>query len=231
MKKLTLFLLLLSLFNILNAQEETKQNHFIIGGSLNFLLQNNTYPLSSVSTISGIGGIYSNGINDTKNTSISISPYVGKELNNHLLLGIQLDYRLGKYKTDDAYLFGQTNPVDYERRSYQIGIGVFSRHILNPEKRINFYIQPYFEYNLLHEENFQNSNSTQEEKVNYIELGLSAGILFNINDRWRATLRIGGLSYVNGKWEIVDTSTKKNFSSFGTNLNFASFYLGFEMKL
>jgi len=47
----------------------------------------------------------------------------------------------------------------------------------------------------------------------------------------RTTLRIGGLNYVSGKWEIVNTVTEKDFSSFGMNINLATIFFGFEMKL
>ncbi|MFT5166169.1 MAG: opacity protein-like surface antigen [Saprospiraceae bacterium] len=229
--KLVLILVMVSLFQIMNAQDESSANPIVIGGSLNFLTQNNTYPFSSLTINSGIGGIYSNSTNQTKNFTFSISPYIGKELNQNWLLGIELDYRIGNYKAEDTFVFGQLNTVDFERKSNQIGIGIIIRYILNPEDQFNFYLQPYVEYNILNEEESQDSNVTQEEKANYIELGIGGGILYNINDTWRATIRIGGLNYVNGSWEIVDTDTGNDFSSFGTNLNFSSIRFGIEMKL
>nr|MBS0037005.1 hypothetical protein [Saprospiraceae bacterium] len=91
--------------------------------------------------------------------------------------------------------------------------------------------QPYVEYNLLNQDEIQDSNVTHEEKANYFELGAGLGILYNINSKMRATLRTGGLSYVNGKWEIKDTDTEKDFSSFGTNLNLSTIFFGFEIRI
>lgn len=229
--KLMLIVPLITLFQIANAQDEITNNNFVLGGSVSFMTQNNTFPFTGLSINSGIGGIYSNSTNDTKNTSFSITPYFGKELNSRLLLGLQLDYRVGKYTADNIFIFGQTNQVDFERNSNQFGIGVFARYTLNPDQQFNFYLQPSFEYNLLNEEESQDSDITQEEKANYFHLTVIAGVLYNINNKVRATLRTGGLSYVNGKWKIVGTDVEKSFSSFGTNVNLSSISFGFEIKI
>lgn len=231
MKKLTLFLLLTSLIQVIHAQEETSQRKFVLGGSINFLIQNNTYPLSSLSINSGIGGIYSNSTNDSKNTSFAVTPYFGFEMNPNTLIGLLLDYRKGSYEAKDIFVFGQPNTTDFERNSNQFGVGMFYRYMFNPEKQFNFFLQPYFEYNSLREEESQNSNIVQKEKASFIELGVGLGLLYNINDRMRATLRTGGINYVNGKWEIVDTDTKNDFSSFGTNINLSTIFFGFEIKI
>lgn len=231
MKYITLIAVLNSLFGIANAQDETISNSFILGGSVNYFTQNNTFPFSIISINSGIGGLFSNSTNDTKNTTFSISPYFGREINPYLILGIQLDYRIGKFKAEDTFVFGQTAPVDFERNSNQIGIGVFTRHTLNPDKQFNLFIQPFIEYNLLNEEERQDLHVTQEEKASYIELGIDAGVLYTITDSMRATLRVGGLNYLNGKWEIIDTDTENNFSSFRANINLSTIFFGFEIKI
>lgn len=231
MKRITLLALLISMFYVLNAQEEIAPNKFIIGGSMNFLIQNNAYPLTNLSVNTGYNNIYSNSLNDSKYTSFAINPFIGKEINPSLLFGVLFDYRFGINKTEDAFVVGQTNLVTYERKSNLFGVGVFSRHTLNPGKQFNFYLQPYLKYNFINEKESQDSKITQEIKSNYIDLGVGIGVLYNINDRMRATLRTGGINYVNGKWEMVDTGKGKSFSSFGTNLNLATIYFGFEIKI
>lgn len=231
MKKLILIALAVSILQIVNAQETVIGNKVILGGSFNFLTQNNSYPLSSLSINSGIGAIYSNSTVDTRNTTFAIRPYLGKEINPKLFIGLQLDYRIGRYKADDAFLLGLTNPIDFERNSNQIGIGLFTRHILNPNRQISFFIQPYLEYNTSNEKEIHDSNLTQEEKVNYFEAGIGLGIMYNINNRIRATLRTGGLNYVNGKWEIKGTDREKDFNSFGLNLNLSTIFFGFEIRI
>jgi hypothetical protein len=231
MKKLILIALAVSILQVVNAQETEIGNKVILGGSINFLTQNNTYPLSSLAINSGIGGLHSNIANDTKNMTFAITPYFGKEINPKLFVGLQLDYRVGRYKAEDIFVFGQPDSVDFKRNSNQIGIGLFTRHILNPNSKFSFFIQPYLEYNLLNEEEVQDSNVTQEIKANYFEVGAGLGIMYNINSKMRATLRIGGLNYVNGKWEIKETNTKNDFSSLGTNLNLSTIFFGFEIRI
>ncbi len=231
MKSFLVILAIISSSQLILAQEEVSTHSYVLGGSFNFLVQNNTYPLSSLSLNSGIGGIYSNSTNDTKNTTFAITPYIAKDINAHWLLGLQLDYRVGNYIAEDLIRFSQPELYDLERSSNQIGIGLFSRYTLNPTQEFNLYLQPYFEYNSLNEEEFEDTVLTQEEKASFIELGIGLGVLYNVNDRMRATLRMGGLNYINGKWEIVNTDTEKDFSSFGTNLNLATIFFGFEIKM
>jgi len=217
--KLTLILILILLSQTMNAQDKPSTNSIIIGGALNFLNQNNAYPLSSLTINSGIGGVYSNSTNQTKNLAFSISPYIGKELNQNWLLGFQLDYRIGNYKAEDIAVFGQPNTVDFERKSNQIGLGIFSRYIINPEYQFNFYLQPFIEYNILNEKESQDANITQKERANYLEVGIVGGVLYAISDTWNATFRISG-----------DTAITNNFSSYGVNFNASSIRLGIEMK-
>ncbi|MFZ1703527.1 MAG: autotransporter outer membrane beta-barrel domain-containing protein [Saprospiraceae bacterium] len=231
MKKLTVFAMFFMLIYGVYAQEESLNRKFVSGGVVNFLIQHNTFPLSSTFNYIGNGGIYSNSTNETKNTTFTISPYAGKELNPHLILGIQLDYRIGRYKVEDNLNIITNTKVDTESNYNNIGFGVFTRHTLYPEKQFNFYFQPYIKYNLYTDEVKHNSTIIEEEKANFISLGVGLGILYNINNRWRATLRAGGLNYAFGNWEVIGTDRKKTFSAFGTDLNLSSIFLGFEVKM
>ncbi|MEZ4911091.1 MAG: hypothetical protein R2774_09530 [Saprospiraceae bacterium] len=231
MKNLILIALAISILQVVNAQEAEIGNKVILGGSINFLTQNNTYPLSGTFIITGLRGIYSNNTNNTRNTTFTISPYIGKEINPNLIVGLQFDYGIDRYKAEDVYIFGQPDSVDIKNNSNQIGFGIFTRHILNPDGKFNFYIQPYLEYNLLSEEDIQDANVIQERKANYLEVGVGLGMLYNINSKIRATLKTGGINYVNGSWEIKNTDTSKKFSSFGTNLNLSTIYFGLEIRI
>ncbi len=231
MRKLILIVLIFSILQIANAQETENGNNLNIGGSINFVSSKNTYPLSSLSINTGIGNFISNSTEDTRSTSLAIRPYFAKEINPNLFLGLQLDYRLERYQAEDIFIFGQSNPIDFKRNSTQVGIGIFTRHILNPNSHFNFFIQAYMEYNQLNEEEIQDSNLTQEEKVNYFELGAGLGIFYNINKHIRATMTTGGLNYINGKWEIKNTDTKKYFSAFGSNLNLTTVFFGIEIRI
>ena len=235
MKKLILTILCLSILRVINAQETEIDNKFILGGSMNFLIQNNTYPLSSFPLNSRIGGIYSNGTSDTRFNTLAFSPYFGKEIRSNLMVGLQFDYRIENNEQDDVQVFGlgQSNPntIDLKRNSNQIGFGIFTRYIINPSRQFSFFLQPYAQYNLLNEKRSEDATVIQEQKANYIELGVGLGMTYNINKNIRAVLRSGGVSYVTGNWEIKNTDTEKDFSSFGTNLSLSSIFFGFEIRI
>lgn len=235
MKKIIFTLLCVSILTITNAQEPGIDNKFILGGSMNFLIQNNTYPLTSLSLITRTGGIYSGSTNDIRYTTLAFSPYFGKEINSNLMVGLQFDYRKVKNEQDDVPVFvlGQSNPntVDIKRNSNLFGIGIFTRYIVNPSNQFSFFFQPYAQYNLLNEDLSEDSIVRRQEKANFLELGVGLGMIYNVNNKIRAVLRSGGLNYVTGKWEIKNTDTGKNFNSFGTNFSLSNIYLGFEIRI
>jgi len=231
MKKWFAFAICISLFQFLSAQENSSSNNLFLGGSINFLIQNNTFPLSSLSINSGVGGIYSNNTDDTRNITFSISPYLGKEFSPRLSAGIQLDYRVSSYTAENTLIFGTNDPVNLERNSNRFGIALFSRHILNPGKTFELFLQPFAKYSIANEQEMRDDALIQEEKTNFLELGVGAGILYNISDRLRANLRSGALNYVNGNWEVTDTDISKNFTSFGSSFNLSTVFIGMEIKL
>jgi len=212
------------------AQEQSIMPNYLLGGSINFFTQKNTYPLTGIGIISGIGGIYSNRTNDTKNLSFSFSPYFGKIISEKWLAGLLVDFRIGKYEAANTIVFPQGNLVDFERNSKQIGFGIFGRYILNPSNMLKLYLQPSIQYYLLNEKEKQNTIETEEEKANYIEIGSQVGVLYMINGFFNATMRIGGLNYINGNWKIVGKDTENDFSSFNSNFNVANIYFGLEYK-
>jgi len=229
MKKLTLIALLISIFQVANAQEVEIGNKMILGGSMNFVIQNNL-DLPLVLLTGTIFPYYSS--NDTKSTVFAISPYFGKEITPRLTVGLQGSYSIGNYIFYDAFLPSPSNPVDIENNSSQIGIGVFSRHILNPDNKFNFFIQPYFQYNILNSKRNEGTSTPFEEKASYFQIGAGMGVLYNINDRFRATLSAGGLSYLNGKSERKGAHNKeKAFSSFRTNISLSTIYFGLELRI
>jgi hypothetical protein len=221
---------MLSFLNF-NAQEAIPSNPLIIGGSFNFLSQSNTFPITGISSgIGGIGLIFSNNINDTQNSNFGFSPYVGKQLFKSWLIGISLDFRYGNYSAEDIRILNQLDPVDFERIFHQYGLGLLARHLINPQNKFQIFIQTHIDYNLLDETEKINNVSSQEEEASFFEFGIVPGVIYNISNKINLTTRFGGLSYVNGSWEIKDSDTSKNFNSFSLNLGTTNIYFGFEIK-
>ena len=226
MKNFTLLSLLFLFCNLVMAQEEISFDRYVVGGSMNFTVEKNSFPTYFNWNIVGVNTIRE----DVRNTIFSISPYLGKELNPNWILGIQSDYRITSLKVEDVNVFNQPERVTLIRSSDQIGFGLFARYTFTPDKAFNFFLQPQVDYNLFSEEETQDSEVTQEETANFLQLGVGAGILYNINQRWRLLLRTAGIQYITGTWEDVDANTKRNFSSFNSSIRFSSIFFGLEMR-
>ena len=228
MKKLTILILLLSLLETTYAQEDESFQPVVIGGSLYFNSAQNDF---IIPLIGPFGTISPGNSDNPKSTRFSVRPYLGKQISDRFLAGILLDFSLSRYSSTYTQGFPQPETIDFKRNSNQYGFGLFTRHSFVPDSRFDFFLQPFAQYFILHEDEFQNSQQTSEEMVNYFALGTDLGILYNINDKWRATLLVGGLRYVNGSWERVGTNLEEDFSSFGLNLNLSSIQIGMELKL
>ena len=198
---------------------------------MNFVVQNGTYPLSSLGSITGSNILFSNSTNDSRRTVFSLMPYVGKVINQHWLLGIHLDYDLDIMTTNDVILFGQTDTIDTKTLEQQFGGGFFARYMLNPQNALKVYAEPYAKYNYLRVKSFQNNEITQQRQVNHIDVGIRTGLLYDINQKIRAILRLGYINYVNGSWKIIGEDTSTKFDAFNTNIRLSSISLGLEIKL
>ena len=78
---------------------------------------------------------------------------------------------------------------------------------------------------------FQNNEITQQRQVNHIDVGIRTGLLYDINQKIRAILRLGYINYVNGSWKIIGEDTSTKFDAFNTNIRLSSISLGLEIKL
>ncbi|TVQ41873.1 MAG: hypothetical protein EA362_14145 [Saprospirales bacterium] len=223
MKKLSFIVLLFAIFQLATAQETEISDKFILGGSVNFSISNNANP-------AGVGFILT-PTNESKSTFFGFAPYIGKEISPKLIVGLGIDFGMGRTTTKNASFFPSPGSGEVKRNSNQIGFGVFSRHVANPDNQLSFYLQPYIQYFISNQKEFQNSNLTREAITNFLELGSGLGLMYNINDQLRATLRSGGLSYINGSWEVKDTDLGNDFSSFGLNLNLSNIFFGLEIRL
>ncbi len=232
MKKWTYGVLMILTIQSATGQETTSFGKYIIGGYLDFYRQSNAFPYNFGSLRSSTGRIYSNNNNDAEYTSFAVRPYLGKEISPHLTLGLQLYYGTGKNKSAVFRISsGQLEQIDIQSNYNEIGVGVFSRHVLNPDNLFNLYIEPYLEYNLQNSEERENSIVSTEIKANYFDLGIRLGALYNISDRLRATMRVGRINYANGKWEVLNTETVKKFNSLELSFYALLVSIGFELKL
>lgn len=230
MKVLTLLIACLLFSQYSHAQNELPTRDYVLGGGLSFRVQSNYIPPYS-NSIPNVIPYFSGRLGDSKNTAFSISPYAGKIMSPSWLLGLQFDFRTETNKYTSAISFPQPDTADIKQTSNLFGIGVFGRYSINPENRLVLYLQPYLRYQNVLGNDYRDSDLTQKSNIYYIDIGIGTGLLYNITELLNATVRVGSLSYVVGKWNVEDSDQGDSFSTFGLNLNLASILLGIEFKL
>ena len=231
MRKFIFATLSILFFQWTNAQETVEDNKIILGGAFNFNFNKGGSSYARYLTGSILGNSYYYGSGDSRSTHFTFDPYVGKEIKPGLVFGLRFDYSLGTYLDDDVFFNGQADLVDLKTNTTEIGIGIFTRYILNPKNKFNFFGEPSLAYRLTKESDFQDAVLKQTLKVSYFEASVGLGVLYNFTNRARAIIRVGGLYYINGNANFQGSSKNRNFSSFGTNLNLETILFGLEFKI
>lgn len=227
MKKVLVIFFFSSLCNTLRAQEEAIDKKYFVGGSVSFTIQNKYAPFTRI-LLNVPGGNFSNNSNDYKSTYLYFGPYIGKELNPKLQIGVNLRYSV-EQETLTSSSFTSV-PLKYKYKTNQIGLGLFARQIVNPSNTLKFYIQPFVGYYILNEDTYVNSDLNEERVVKHYQVGTDIGLLYNFSKSFRATLMSNGFSYAAGNWKVKDENANHSFSTFYTNFNLSSIRVGFEYR-
>jgi len=216
----------------LNAQDEKVNNSWVIGGSTSLVIQDNYAPFSAIGTITGVGTIYSGRTEDSKNVAFAINPYIGKQINEKMLIGVDLRMTMNRLDSQELDFFtpGNNTLVDIERNTNRFGFGAFARYVFNPQKKLKLFIEPNLSYNLSTEEIYRDTRLDQRETSNFVSLGVRGGVLYDLNDKIRLTFRQSGISFSKGSWEVENTELKNDFQSFNVGFRLSSFSLGAELK-
>ena len=232
MKKITLLFSFLLCLSIAIAQDGSEvSNKFILGGSIGFSTQQNGLPFSSVGNSSNVIATYTSPNDESRRTSISFSPYLGREINPKVIWGVNLHLRYNYYGDRDYIFPSEPEPDLFEITTHQFGLGVFMRYTFNPTHKFNLFMQPFIEYNSSKREQYFKNESTFKETSQFMNVGLVVGGLYNINEKFRATLRAGILSLLNGTWKEEYINREGNFTALSANLNLSSLRFGFEMRI
>ncbi len=213
----------------LNAQEETVDTKYIIGGAFSYLHQTNN-AINANNFLIGVPNP-NTGSYDVESTYsvFSFSPYVGRVITSRWTLGLSLDLRFSKTAIEPAV--PTVLNIDFTTTTRQVGFGIFSRYHFNPSKRFQFFLQPYVQYYQTKQEGESNSVVGSKEEAKHLELGITPGILYQIQKHFRMTVRFGGIAYLNGSTELTrlgQNTLEQDFDSFTTNFNLSSLFLGAE---
>ncbi len=230
MKNLLILLTLLISFGNLQAQSDVFKGAILLGGYFNLTIQKKQVPYLG-STLGIAGASYSSRPNDASSTDISISPTFGKEFSQNWALGVKLNFRNRTYKSRIPISFSIPILVDAKNISQQIGTGFFARYTFNPKQKLNFFLQPVLDVNSATEEYKVDDELRTDHKVAYLKIGIDGGLLYNLNNRFRFTANMAGLSFSTGKWKNLITDESDNFLVFNTRIRISSISFGIELKI
>lgn len=193
-----------------DIKKNTKEKKFFIGGSFSFNKSKNDNTIISI-----------NGTNeDTENTSYSIFPDIGYQLNDHWILGFELGINQSSSEV--------VNNSDVEFSSSSLNYSLFSRYLINPNNSLQFFLSPYISYDKFNSETrFTSFDNISNFERTSNSLGVSLGIQYTLIDRLRLTSNLGGFNFTRGKSQSND-EPEIDYQSMGFNFRGSTLYFGFE---
>ena len=217
---------------ILSAQTEMQSKNLVAGGSMNFYLQQNLLGSSLLYIDGNPGGLISTSSTNRKSTSLSLSPYIAKELSSRWLLGIQLQYSLDRFTSEGniTNYFGNLDTFNLKQTESGYGVGLFGRYTINPENRFQVYLQPAVNFAFFNEVDLRDEIVSGEAESYSFGIVTSLGVLYALSDQFSLTSRFGSIGYTAGQWTDRESDESSNFSSFSTALNLTSLHFGFEFR-
>lgn len=195
----------------LQAQETNiKKRSWVVGGGGSF----------------STNGLFGDRANSNIQSRFNFSPYVGKELSKHWMIGAEFLFSNSKQIRSNI----ETTPgtfVASEANSRHLGAGLFARYTINPSDKLNFFVQPYANYarrtgTLIYDDVISHSTP-----FNTFETGVKAGLLYNINERFRLKMDIGGAHFRTNKTASPNLNYQGEFRS---NFGLSNIGIGIEMK-
>ena len=221
MKKIFFILSALFLFFTTNAQrEETATSYsYFIGGSVNFSESDKISYLVPILEISQL-----RFINDSETSYYSMNLNFGKYLNERWAVGIIAGFSKSTSKIKEVH-YSST----FEDKEY--GVGLFARCILNPGDKFNLILVPYANYSHAVEEINQEVLNKKFD-TDIFSFGTSIGALYQLSERFNATVNFGGINYIRGSrsGDIEPQNKNKDFHYFGLNFKMKTILIGFEYK-
>ena len=200
--------------------EETTNNKFFVGGSFNYDKSENRNSPLILNDILIVGGTTDGS---SENSTYSLSPTVGYQLNEHWLLGLTLTFTSSNFERGSL-------PDNFQtQESSSNSLGVFARYIFNPGNKFQVFANPYLRRST-QETNFAFSSSSIDQftfEQSSISLGVSLGAQYQFADWIRATTNIGGFYHTTGNSK-ESNNQEIDFKSTGLNIRASSIFFGVE---
>lgn len=231
MRKQIILFALVFISSFLMAQEsdiENSRKQIFLGGSINFNTNNGGSPLFITSLPASLSTLQITG---SRTTNFSISPYIGGVQNEHWDFGI--GFGISVNKTTDLATGNvlSSQILFFDQTTSGFSFYTFGRYKLNPNNKVKFFLQPNIGVGLTSRSIDFQDNSTQANDDNYAQanIGVSAGILYEVNSRFRLLANLGNFSALIGKHTISDTDFSENYNSVGLNFGTSSLRIGGEV--
>ena len=208
MKRILLLVFTITLFFNLNAQ--IQKGSIITGGSIRYSGNDHSQKISP-----------SDGsVNDYNSNFLAIAPQIGFFTSESLLVGIGLTFEHDDYKHEYN---------SYDRSTYE-------------EKRNLFFINPYItKYSKLKDKFYFTTRVNlmagigKENDAKLFEFRVNAkpGLTYFVSDKWALTCNVGQVYYNRKRTKLEEDSfSNKNIDeSYGINLDFNTFTIGFQYVL
>lgn len=223
--KYTCIVLLLASVTCYSQENKNDSLKYVVGGSFSFNTQTNSAAITQLSSPI----FFVSTTSETRGLNINFAPYLAKQINSNVLAGIQLTYGFSQFSFPSFRSLPTTGSLE-KRITHTFNLGFFTRYNLISGKKFKIFVQPYANIGYGTENSKNEAVLVSDFSQKQIELGASAGIFYDISSRFRALLRIGGLSYVAGNWTNKILSDEQDFNILRTNFSLSNMSFGLEYR-
>lgn len=196
-------------FSVALLGQETTDRKIILGGSMNLSFEKNAI---SPHLSAAVPTFVSKSIHIS---SFVFNPYIAYQINPKTHLGLQFHISSARLKFPDDELFRTGK-----------GVALMYRYNLNPEKKFSLFIDSAFGIVIENNKYYEMRNLLSTTSFHAVSLDLGGGVLYRMNDRLHAILRVDGLSGQAGKDK--DDVIYYNLHS---RFNFQNLNFGVEFQL
>lgn len=186
MKNLIFFFALLSF--TAQGQDSETNNKFIFGGSISGFISSNVLPEQEIVSS---GSTLSTSRFSSNSYSFGISPYLGFQLNQRSLLGIQAAAGLSGFTSRS----GDNDETISRTKRTTLGAGLFYRLYLNPKNKFKVFIQPATNVRILNSTREDSAPALEEQRTVEFDAGVGLGATYQIAEKWNLLVNIWNVRY------------------------------------
>ncbi len=232
--KAFLFTVLILLCTIPSFSQDSLQFTpcYYVGSSFNVLLLRNISPGQIVTINPPNGSLFGDiTFSNSRYKSVSVAPFIGKELNAKTMIGIQSTYTSAEFIQRDVINIVPFEIGDLTSNIHLLRASLFLRYKLISAFSFTPFIEPSINYGFLTQKNQFLDVIDSREVAHYAQVMINFGLLYKINEHFNISLRANGINLVNGYVQTKGIDQKDYFKGSMTRVTISGLFLGFEYKL